>query len=222
MQKIKDGITRFQKEIFPKERQLFERLANSQKPQALVIACSDSRVNPNLITQTEPGDLFTCRNAGNIVPPYGEVHGGVSATIEYAVLALDIKNIVICGHSNCGAMKAILHPETLQNMPTAAQWLRHSDAARRVVEQVDPHLSGEDLLSAVTEQNVIAQLRNLTTHPSVISRLMSGELHVYGWVYDIHKGHVKAFDGESGRFNLVSPAYFPVAMPRYAALPLAV
>jgi len=125
MQRILNGVRRFQRDIFPKERPFFRRLASGQNPEALFLTCADSRVVPDLITQTRPGDLFICRNAGNIAPPYGEAAGGVSATIEYAVVGLRVKDIVVCGHSHCGAMTAILRPDDLRNMPSVSAWLSH-------------------------------------------------------------------------------------------------
>jgi carbonic anhydrase len=222
MQKIRQGLVRFQKEIFPSRRELFERLAHKQTPQALFITCSDSRIVPDMLMQTEPGDLFICRNAGNIVPPYGETTGGVSATIEYAIMALGIRNIILCGHSNCGAMKGVMHPESLTEMPTVASWLRHADAARRVVQKTMPDVAEEDKLSKLTEQNVVAQIRNLMTHPSVISHLMSGDLNLYGWVYDIHNGTVRGYDGATNRFVTIDGVHMPVAQPQNLALPVAV
>jgi carbonic anhydrase len=200
MEKILDGLYRFRKEVYPSQRDHFESLANRQNPEVLFITCSDSRIVPNLITQTEPGDLFIIRNAGNIVPPYGEMQGGVSATIEYAILALGVKNIVICGHSDCGAMKGILHPEKLGDMPTVAAWLKHGDAARRVVNDAYPDLTDEEKLPAITRENVAAQLRNLMTHPSVASRMARGELTLHGWLYDIRTGDVQIYEWQSLSF----------------------
>lgn len=220
MQKISEGLIRFQTEIFPARREQFERLAHNQYPQALFITCSDSRIIPDLLTQTEPGDLFICRNVGNIVPPYGEAMGGVSATIEYAVVALGIKNIILCGHSNCGAMKGILNPESLQEMTAVAKWLRYADAARRVVDHAFAHVEDCDRLAAVTEQNVVAQLRNLLTHPYVVSRVMTDELNLYGWVYDIHTGEVRGYDGQAGHFVRLDSTEIPVSQPRHAAPPV--
>lgn len=200
MKRILSGLSRFQNEIFPQTRQLFERLASSQAPEALFLTCSDSRIVPELMTQTAPGDLFICRNAGNIAPAYGEVNGGVSATIEYAVLALEVKDIIICGHSDCGAMQGLLHPERLASMPNVAAWLKHAERARFMVQDNYPNLEGADLLNALIEENVVAQLENLRTHPAVASRLRKGKLQLHGWVYQIDHGTVTAFDPELTRF----------------------
>jgi carbonic anhydrase len=200
MEKILEGLYRFQQEVYPTQREHFESLASRQTPDVLFITCSDSRIVPNLLTQTEPGDLFIIRNAGNIVPPYGEMQGGVSATIEYAIMALNVKNVVICGHSDCGAMKGILNPDAVAEMPTVAAWLRHGDAARRVVSHAYPDVQGDKRLPAITRENVAAQLRNLTTHPCVAAKMARGELTLHGWIYDIRTGEVQIYEWQSHSF----------------------
>ncbi|MCW5983465.1 MAG: carbonic anhydrase [Bryobacteraceae bacterium] len=200
MKRILDGLSRFQKEVFPEERALFSRLASSQSPEALFLTCADSRIVPGLLTQTRPGDLFICRNAGNIAPPHGEPAGGVSATIEYAVLALGVRDIIVCGHSDCGAMKGVMHPEKLASMPSVAAWLRHADRARVVTEENYGDLEPASRLAALTEQNVLAQLDNLRTYPSVASRLLKGALTLHGWVYDIESGVVRSYHADKGNF----------------------
>ncbi|WP_416360766.1 carbonic anhydrase [Burkholderia cepacia] len=130
MRDIIDGFLRFQRDIYPQREALFKQLATSQNPKALFVTCSDSRVVPELLTQREPGELFVIRNAGNIVPSYGPEPGGVSATVEYAVAVLGVRDIVICGHSDCGAMGAISRCTCLDHLPAVANWLRHADSAR--------------------------------------------------------------------------------------------
>lgn len=200
MKRVISGIARFQDEVFPQNRELFEGLASGQRPEALFITCSDSRIDPCMLTQTKPGDIFICRNAGNIVPAYGEVIGGVSATIEYAVLVLGVKDIIICGHSDCGAMRALLNPKSVAHLPAVSGWLRYGESARFAVEENHSHLSGADLLNAMIEQNVLAQLDNLRTHPAVSARLAKGQLNLHGWVYDIGSGEVRAHDPAQARF----------------------
>src|SRR5262245_7184396 len=133
MQKLVQGIHKFQTNYFSSQQELFQRLAKGQSPETLFITCSDSRISPTLLTQTGPGDLFVLRNAGNIVPPYRASNGGEGATIEYAIHALGVKDIVVCGHSHCGAMKGLLHPEDLGDMPTVRDWLLHAEATRWVI-----------------------------------------------------------------------------------------
>jgi carbonic anhydrase len=200
MKRILDGLTRFQQDIFPHDRELFERLASGQNPETLLLTCSDSRIVPELITQTQPGELFICRNAGNIAPPFGEHTGGVSATIEYAVMALNVRDIIVCGHSHCGAMRAVMDPAQLVGMPTVASWLRHADRARLVLAEHYQHLDAAARLVMLTEQNVLAQLDNLRTHPSVASRLHGGRLALHGWVYEIETGVVRSYDPSARTF----------------------
>jgi carbonic anhydrase len=191
---------------------LFERLAEGQKPDALFITCSDSRINPNLITQSEPGELFIIRNAGNLVPPYGAANGGEGATIEFAVVGLGIEHIIVCGHSHCGAMKGLLHPESLTEMPLVAAWLGHAEATRRIAQQKYADRSAEALLNVTTQENVLVQLENLRTYPAVAAGVAGGQLKLHAWVYKIETGQVFAFDPEQGQFvplSGISPAPVP-------------
>jgi carbonic anhydrase len=206
MQKLIDGIHQFQSSIFGQHRELFQRLADGQTPETLFITCSDSRINPNLITQTEPGDLFILRNAGNIIPPYGAAHGGEEATVEFAISALGVKEIVLCGHSHCGAIKGLLHPETLSEMPSVKTWLGHAEATRRIVAEKYADRKGAAQLTTAIEENVLVQLENLRTHPAVAARLASGKLRLYGWVYKLETGEIYSYDPAKGQFALVNEA----------------
>ena len=199
MQKIIDGFLKFQKDVFPERTQLFKDLAKQQSPKVLFVTCSDSRVVPEFFTQQEPGDLFVIRNAGNIVPSYGPEPGGVSATVEYAVSVLGVSDIVICGHSNCGAMAAISSVQSLDQLPAVAHWLRHSDCAKAIVD-AQSHVSQHERANALVRENVIAQLTNIRTHPSVAVALAQKRLNLHGWVYDIEKGTIDALDGTSTTF----------------------
>ncbi|TSD90594.1 carbonic anhydrase [Mycobacterium sp. KBS0706] len=217
------GMARFRAEIFPQQQPLYQKLAtDGQQPQALVISCADSRVVPELITQSGPGQIFCCRNAGNIVPPFSQANGGVSSAIEYAVVALGVRDIVVCGHSDCGAMKGLLHPEALQDMPNVAAWLRHSHAAHRVVcEAYPPGRDERETLRALALENVVAQLNHLRTHPSVAAKVARGQLRLHGWFFELETGDILAYDGAAGRFGRIDDAgSLPVAlppMPRLAA-----
>ncbi len=200
MDKIIAGAKHFHREVYPKNKQFFEQLADKQqKPAALFITCADSRVNPNLITQTEPGDLFLIRNAGNIVPSYTVASGGEIATIEYSVEVLGIRNIIICGHSQCGAMKAVL-AGGLDHLPAVKSWVNHAEATRQIVARKYPNLKGDELAVAATEENVLVQMNHLSTHPCVAARLASGELNVFGWYYDIGSGQIYQYDQARGWF----------------------
>lgn len=199
MQQIIEGFLSFQKEVFPQRQELFRSLASSQNPKALFISCSDSRLVPELVTQQEPGELFVIRNAGNIVPSFGPEPGGVSASIEYAVVALGVTDIVICGHSNCGAMKAIASCQCLDAMPAVDHWLHYADAARAIVNKRKWD-NEHDKLNAMVEENVIAQLNNIKTHPSVAVALRDNALRLHGWVYDIESGIIFTLDKTNRRF----------------------
>jgi carbonic anhydrase len=201
MQKLVDGIHHFQTNAFTSEREFFERLADGQTPETLFITCSDSRINPNLLTNTRPGELFILRNAGNIVPPYGAANGGEGATIEYAVAALGVKDIIVCGHSHCGAMNALIAPAGLDELPTVRAWLGHAEMTRRIIRENYANLEGQALVTATVQENVLAQLENLRTHPAVAARLARGALHLHGWVYKIETGEVFSFDPTSGQFG---------------------
>jgi carbonic anhydrase len=208
-------MSRFRGQILPAQRALYERLAaDGQSPKALMISCADSRVVPELITQADPGELFVCRNAGNIVPPFSQANGGVSSAVEYAVVALGVRDIIVCGHSDCGAMKAFLQPETLTAMPNVAAWLRHSHAAHSVVCNAYPHLEDKARVRALALENVVAQLNHLRTHPSVAAALAKGSLTLHGWFFEIETCSVLALDGETGKFAPVHEGgELPVAMP---------
>jgi len=200
MLKLITGLHHFQSEIFLSHKELFERLAHGQNPDALFITCADSRINPNLITQTNPGDLFILRNAGNIIPPYGAAIGGEAATIEFAVAALGVKDIIVCGHSHCGAMRGLFHPEELVDLPTVSAWLSLAEATRRTVKENYSNLNDEQLLNVATQENVLVQLENLRTHPAVSARLSNGQLNLHAWMYKIETGQVFSYQPDEGQF----------------------
>ena len=169
-----------------------------------------------MITQSKPGDLFICRNAGNMVPPYGEMNGGISATIEYSVCVLGVKHIIICGHTDCGAVKAMLHPEKLTGLSTVQNWLAHGEVARVIVTENHQHLPEDQMLHVLAQENVLAQLDHLRTHPSVASRLARGDITLHGWIYHIRTGELEAWDAQRGSFVSIHE-YEPVApRPRIA------
>ena len=201
MQRLVEGIHQFQQHVFSQQQRFFERLIDGQQPLALFITCSDSRINPNLLTQTEPGELFIMRNAGNIVPPYGACQGGEAGTIEYAVASLGVKDIVLCGHSHCGAMPGLLDHSLLENMPAVRSWLSHAEATRRIIRENYAHLQDQaEILTATIEENVLVQLENLRTHPSVAAALARRQLNLHGWVYEFETGQVFAYDPGVGQF----------------------
>ncbi|HLL53770.1 MAG TPA: carbonic anhydrase [Myxococcaceae bacterium] len=201
MHKLVDGVHKFQKEYFGKNKELFERLAKGQKPETLFITCSDSRINPALVTQTEPGDIFIVRNAGNIIPPFNTSSAsGEIATVEFAVKGLGVKDIIICGHSHCGAMKALLEPGMTDEMPSMRRWLEHAEITRNIVNEKYKDLPKDQLVNVCIQENVLAQLENLRTHPAVAARLALGTLRLHAWVYKFETGDVFAYDVEEGQF----------------------
>lgn len=194
-------VFHFEKSVFPDSRELFGKLATQgQSPKALMISCADSRIVPEQIMQAGPGELFVCRNAGNIVPPFATMNGGVSSTVEYAVVALGVRDIIVCGHSDCGAMKALSNPVGLEKMPNVAAWLRHGSAAEHIVSTCHPHLSESERVRAVSLENIIAQIAHLRTHPSVAAAIARGDMALHGWFVDIHAGQVLGLDGDTGTF----------------------
>ncbi|UIJ45011.1 carbonic anhydrase [Sphingomonas cannabina] len=205
----------FEKRVFPSQGDLYSKLATQgQSPKALMISCADSRVAPEHLMQAQPGDIFVCRNAGNIVPPFATQNGGVSSTVEYAVAALGVRDIIVCGHSDCGAMKALINPEMLKGMPNVAAWLRHSHAAESVVRQGYPELENGEAVRAASLENVVVQLAHLRTHPSVAAGIARGEIALHGWFADIHAGVMLGLDGETGRFvPMRDDRPLPVALP---------
>lgn len=205
----------FEKTVFPSSGELFHKLASEgQSPKALMISCADSRIVPEQILQAEPGELFVCRNAGNIVPPYATMNGGVSSTVEYAVAALGVRDIIVCGHSDCGAMKGLSDLSQLGAMPNVAAWLRHGTAAAHIVDTCHPHLHGTERTRALALENVIAQLSHLRTHPSVAAAIARGQMALHGWFVDIAAGMVLGLDGETGSFvPLREDQPLPVALP---------
>ncbi len=204
MMKLIRGLHHFQSSVFLSHRTLFERLAQGQSPDALFITCSDSRISPSLLTQTKPGDLFILRNAGNIIPPHShsscEACGGEAATIEFAVVALGVRDIIVCGHSHCGAVKGLMNPSLLSALPTTTAWLKHAEAVRRNVEENYPALDEAQALSVAIQENVLVQLENLRSHPCVAERLAAGTLNLHGWVYHFETGRVFVYQPEEGQF----------------------
>lgn len=210
MQTLVEGIHHFQQNELPSKLRLFKRLAKGQQPIALLITCSDSRINPNLITHTEPGELFIVRNVGNLVPPHGTSSNGEAAAIEYSVAELKVRDIIVCGHTHCGAMKGLLKPKLLRGLPLVRKWLRHGQATAQIMRENYRHLRGPALLTATAQENVLVQLQHLETFPVVAARLARGDLHLHGWMYKIETGDVFHYDPRAKQFVLIEQAYPPV------------
>ncbi|NVD43984.1 carbonic anhydrase [Qipengyuania atrilutea] len=207
MPKFAAGVVHFQEHVYPEKRDLFERLAKGQEPEALFIACSDSRVETAMITQTEPGELFICRNAGNIVPPHTSQTGGMTASIEFAMAVLKVPHVVICGHTKCGAMAGAMNLESVESLPHVGKWLGFAKAAKDIVDALGNELDEDERMAMLLEQNVLLQMQHLRTHPTVAVRLAQGDLSIHGWVYDIETGGVSAYDENAGKFVPVSERY---------------
>ena len=200
-----EGIVKFKKEDFEKNKEFFQGLKEGQKPHTFYIGCSDSRVVPNLITKTLPGELFVVRNIANIVPPF-EINDGTlkctASILEYAVKYLEVKNIVVCGHSNCGGLKALFYPqEKLDKLPFVKNWLKLIEDLKEKVKDIED----EKLREWEIEQlNIVRQIENLLTYPFVKDRFESGKINIYGWYYIIESGEVYNYNYEKKEFELIT------------------
>jgi carbonic anhydrase len=207
MKKLLKGVEKFQTEIFQKKKVLFESLAEEgQHPRVLFITCSDSRIDPFLLTQSDPGDLFVIRNAGNIIPPYTGSTCGEAASIEYAISILEVKHIVICGHSHCGAIGHLIdHHDHLfdEHIPMVSKWLRYADATRTITEAHWHEYSEAERKRFAIETNIVQQLKHLETHPSVARALSSGLIETHGWLYCMETGEVRYYDRMRKQFERV-------------------
>jgi carbonic anhydrase len=199
MDEIIAGVRAFQRDVYPQYKPLFEQLAAGQSPQAMVITCSDSRVDPFLFTQAQPGQLFVLRNAGNIVPKHSRFVGGVTATLEFAVVELKVPRIIICGHTGCGAVNGLLHPEQIDHLKEVKVWLENSSAAREMVIK-SGGVNAPDAMERAVAANVVVQLDNLLTHPSVAAAVDEGRLELHGWVYDFVTGAVTTYKDRDQSF----------------------
>ncbi len=210
MRKLIRGLREFQSNYFVSNQDLFEQLGEGQTPAVLFITCSDSRIVPSIMVNADPGDLFVIRNAGNIIPPFGAANGGEGAAIEYAIHALNITQIIICGHNHCGAMKGLLKLNALQeDMPLVYDWLKHTDATRRLLKENYGDYKGEELLDIAIAENVITQMDNIKTHPVVRSRMHQGTLNIYGWIYEIETGEILAYNPETNAFAPPQSLLYP-------------
>ncbi len=200
MQKLIEGHKKFLAEVFPAKKSHFHLLAEGQSPEWLFITCADSRVLPDLILGTEPGDLFISRSIGNVVPVTGQDVDGVTATIEYAVQVLKVRHVIVCGHSDCGALKAALDRKSLENLPKAQRWLDHVQAAFEHKQPLNPADGENAELAALIRGNVVAQIGNLRAQPAVELALTEGRLTVHGWYYDILTGRIEEWDEGKKKF----------------------
>jgi carbonic anhydrase len=206
IERIIQGLTEFQNNYFSTHQEFFQLLSLKQAPKVLLITCSDSRIDPNLLTQTKPGELFVIRNIGNMIPPHGTLNSSEGAGIEYAVTALNIKHIIICGHSHCGSMKALLQLNKLnEDMPLVYDWLKHhGEPIRRLLKENHRDCDEAELLRIAIEENILTQIENLKTYPVIHSKIRSGQISLHGWVYGIETGTIHAYDSQRDRFEVLN------------------
>jgi carbonic anhydrase len=207
MQRLIDGVVQFRHDDFESHKELFRNLGSNQEPHTLFIGCSDSRVVPNMITSTLPGELFVIRNVANIVPLYRATEEYVATTsaIEYAMVQLPIENIVVCGHSNCGGCQALYFPEErLAAMPLTRKWLEQAHGVRdRVLAEVGDDNPGKR--EWLTEQsNIVEQMKHLLSYPAIADRYMEGKVLIHGWHYIIETGEIFAWQRSKGYFELIN------------------
>jgi carbonic anhydrase len=204
MQKLIEGHKRFLAEVFPAKKSHFHLLSEGQTPAWLFITCADSRVVPDLILGTEPGDLFIARSIGNVVPITSQDVDGVTATIEYSVEVLKVRHAIVCGHSDCGALKAALDRKSLANLPKARRWLDHVEAAFAYRQPLNPADGESAELASLIRGNVVAQLMNLHAQPPVARAVAEGRLTVHGWYYDILTGRIEEYDEKLKKFVVLA------------------
>jgi carbonic anhydrase len=206
MRRLIQGIIDFRKNLTEESRELFSRLALGQKPDTLFIACCDSRVVPNLFASTDPGDLFVLRNMGNLVPPVtSSQDDSVSAALEFSISSLKITDIVICGHSECGAMQALAQGvENFFTCPHLISWLKHGQPSLDRVKNgfiPDPSLS---LHNQISQANVLQQIEHVKSYPFVREQLESEQLRIHGWWFDIARADVYSYEENLDQFILIS------------------
>ena len=211
MDNVIKGVLHFRQNIYPERKDLFGTLAGGQDPDILFITCSDSRIDPNLLTGSDPGDLFICRNAGNIIPPHSNETGGMTASIEYAVAVLGVRHIIVCGHTDCGAVKGALDMDGLNGLPHVKEWLGHCRSAMEIVRERNGIESGACLdnqhLNEAIEENVLQQVQHLRTHPVVAAKLATGKVEIHGWVYNIETGGIRCSSETGNSFENFETRY---------------
>jgi carbonic anhydrase len=215
MDRLYKGIWNFQKSYFRREEDFFRRLSEGQSPEVLFVTCSDSRVDPNLVTQSRPGELFIVRNVGNIIPPYGDIKdkNSVAAALEFAVLDLKVKDIIICGHSNCGAMQALYRDDKeVQAMPHLKEWLQMAISVKDLILKHYAEANAEIRQRVTEEENVLLQLQNIQTYPFVRQALDEGTLHLHGWYYNIGTGNIYFYNSDEDVFQVIGERTLKVNM----------
>ncbi|MDX9714826.1 MAG: carbonic anhydrase [Dissulfurispiraceae bacterium] len=210
MEKLYKGIHEFRKAFFKEEEELFRGLSHLQSPEVLFITCADSRIDPNLVTQSRPGDIFIIRNIGNVVPPYDAIRdkNSVAAAIEFSVLKLQISDIIICGHSNCGAVKSLYeNDDYFAEAPHLHEWLELVRPAADIVSRFYPAIDESEKINAAEKENILLQLNNIQTYPFVRERLESGRLFLHGWYYEIGTGCMYVYNPATDCFDDINIKY---------------
>jgi carbonic anhydrase len=210
MYSLYQGYSNFRSHVYPQAAELFRSLADGQQPPVCLITCSDSRVVPETILQAIPGEVFVIRNAGNLVPAWGETHSGVAATVEYAVAGIKVQHLVVCGHSGCGAMREVLERKNTETLPALTAWLGHAGPSSKWLAALlhdTVGVSDERKLRLLTEANVLTQLAHLRQYPAVAAALAAGTLQLHGWMFEIGNAELRVLDQEAGIFR---PAPLPL------------
>ncbi len=204
--KLFEGVYKFKNEDFEKYRDIFKQLGKRQNPHTLFRGCSDSRLIPDLITRSLPGELFTVRNIANIVPPYRDTQEYVATTsaVEYAVLSLNVENIVVCGHSNCGGCYAAAHKHLLKNMPHVEKWIELIEPAVETAKNLFKENDELKLELLIEQLNIVNQIKNLLTYPFIKERFNEGKLNIYGWYFIIETGDIYNYNFEKGIFEIIN------------------
>lgn len=202
MKKLIKGLHKFQKEVFPIQKNFFQNLAKGQNPEILFITCSDSRINPHLVTSADPGELFILRNAGNIIPPYNSNATGEAATIEFAVGQLKVKDIIICGHSYCGAIETTFNLDKISNQPILKTWLENNILPTlKLVNQNYQNLDQDSLHDILLQEHVLKQIENLKTYPIINQAIAENKLVLNAWIYKFEEGDIYSYNSQEGQFE---------------------
>ncbi len=203
MEKLIKGLHKFQTEVFPIQKNFFQDLTKGQSPEILFVSCSDSRINPNLVTSADPGDLFIVRNAGNIIPPNGS-GGGEAATLEFAISQLKVKDIIVCGHSHCGAIEATFYLDKLVDQPNLKTWINnYMVPTLDFVHHNYQDLDAPSLMDILLQEHVLQQLENLKTYDVVTQAIKNQKLTLHAWIYQFENGDIFSFNQQDGQFERI-------------------